>query len=237
VSVQPTGLAVDHLVVGAATLAEGVRWCETTLGVTPGPGGEHALMGTHNRLLNVATPDFPFAYLEIIAINPGAPGPEELRGPDHRRWFGLDHPALQHRLAQQGPQLLHWVARSTQLEAHHRAWLAAGLEPGIAVAASRQTPAGWLQWRLVLRPDGQTLHAGALPTLIEWQSLHPVHNMPPSGITLHRLQLRAALPKVATDLLQQPGLACLNGPGPALSAHFETPLGLKRIDSYTDPTA
>jgi hypothetical protein len=27
-------------------------------------------MGTHNRLLSVASPEFPAAYLEIIAINP-----------------------------------------------------------------------------------------------------------------------------------------------------------------------
>ena len=56
----------------AASLAEGVAWCEATLGVTPGPGGEHPLMGTHNRLLRIATADFPHAYLEIIAINPVA---------------------------------------------------------------------------------------------------------------------------------------------------------------------
>lgn len=30
-------LALDHLVVAAASLAQGVQWCETTLGVTPGP--------------------------------------------------------------------------------------------------------------------------------------------------------------------------------------------------------
>jgi uncharacterized membrane protein YphA (DoxX/SURF4 family) len=42
--------ALDHLVIMASTLAQGVAWCEATLGVTPGPGGEHPLMGTHNRL-------------------------------------------------------------------------------------------------------------------------------------------------------------------------------------------
>ena len=60
---------VDHLVVAAATLAQGVAWCEATLGLTPGPGGKHPLMGTHNRLLKIATAAFPEAYLEIIAID------------------------------------------------------------------------------------------------------------------------------------------------------------------------
>ena len=40
---------IDHLVIAANTLEEGVAWCERTLGITPGPGGEHPLMGTHNR--------------------------------------------------------------------------------------------------------------------------------------------------------------------------------------------
>ena len=48
-----TAAAVDHLVVAAATLADGVAWCERTLGVTPGPGGRHPLFGTHNRLLKI----------------------------------------------------------------------------------------------------------------------------------------------------------------------------------------
>ena len=42
---------VDHVVIAADTLERGVQWCEATLGVTPERGGEHALMGTHNRLL------------------------------------------------------------------------------------------------------------------------------------------------------------------------------------------
>ena len=60
---------LDHLVVMANTLDEGVAWCEATLGVTPGPGGEHPLMGTHNRLLRIDSDAFSRAYLELIAIN------------------------------------------------------------------------------------------------------------------------------------------------------------------------
>ena len=69
---------VDHLVVVAAALAEGVDWCERTLGVTPGPGGEHPLMGTHNRIFNISSPRHPRAYLEIIAINSGATRPDSI---------------------------------------------------------------------------------------------------------------------------------------------------------------
>ena len=45
-------LALDHLVVAARTLEEGVAWVESRLGIAMGPGGKHAAMGTHNRLLS-----------------------------------------------------------------------------------------------------------------------------------------------------------------------------------------
>src|SRR6478735_419898 len=70
---------IDHLVVAARTLDQGVQWCEATLGVTPGAGGEHPLMGTHNRLLRIATVQYPRAYLEIIAIDPAAQTPSRRR--------------------------------------------------------------------------------------------------------------------------------------------------------------
>ncbi|MFN6996241.1 MAG: VOC family protein, partial [Aquincola tertiaricarbonis] len=60
---------LDHLVVGARSLEEGAAWCEATFGIVPGPGGQHPLMGTHNRLLRLQGGDaFAQAYLEIIAI-------------------------------------------------------------------------------------------------------------------------------------------------------------------------
>jgi len=65
--------ALDHLVIAAATLDEGVAGCEATLGVTPAPGGRHALIGTHNRLLALGGEGFARACLEIIAIEPGTP--------------------------------------------------------------------------------------------------------------------------------------------------------------------
>ena len=64
--------AIDHLVIAAPTLAEGVDWCEQTLGVSPGPGGAHALFGTHNRLLRLAICSGQPCYLEIIAVDPAA---------------------------------------------------------------------------------------------------------------------------------------------------------------------
>ena len=41
---------IDHLVIAAHSLQQGVEWCESVLGVTPAAGGEHEKYGTHNRL-------------------------------------------------------------------------------------------------------------------------------------------------------------------------------------------
>jgi hypothetical protein len=216
-------LAVDHLVVAAATLAQGVAWCEAKLGVTPGPGGTHVLFGTHNRLLKIATPAFPLAYLEIIAVDPAAP-------PQRRaRWFGLDESALQQRLLQ-SPCLIHAVARTETLGAMRRALLAAGLDAGEPVQASRDTPHGRLAWQILVRSDGRLLCGGALPTLIQWEGMHPAARMPDAGLALQALTLNG-VPATARELLQLRGVQVQSGLGPALVATLATPLGTVTLES------
>ncbi|MDB5929849.1 MAG: hypothetical protein JWR60_1556, partial [Polaromonas sp.] len=161
---HPVQSQIDHLVVLASSLDKGVQWCETVLGVTPGPGGEHALMGTHNRLLSLASPAYPQAYLEIIAINPGA---ASTRPPGTRRWFDMDSPEMQQRLQAGGPQLGHIVARTARAPAGVAALAGLGLDRGEVLQAWRRTPLGLLHWNITVRQDGQRLFYGLLPTLIE----------------------------------------------------------------------
>jgi Glyoxalase-like domain len=194
-------VVLDHLIVAAASLSQGVAWCEATLGVTPGPGGQHPLMGTHNRLLKVATPAYPGAYLEIIAIDP------EAAPPQRARWFGLDDPALQKRL-HDGPQLIHLVARSTMLDMHRWGLITVGLKPGNPVAASRETPGGTLSWEILVADDGRLDCGGALPTLIQWKGPHPTERMPDSGVTLASLTLRGISDR-ARQVLRLPGVQVL----------------------------
>lgn len=189
---MPQALELDHLVVAAASLAEGVAWCEATLGITPGPGGEHALFGTHNRLFKVASASFPRAYFEIIAINPKA-----VPTRSGKRWFDLDDEALQARLKQNGPQLIHWVARTGDVTAATANWREQGVERGEVLQASRPTPNGVLEWHITVRPDGQRLMQGCLPTLIQWGATHPVDSMPDSGVTLQAFTLHAPAPPQA----------------------------------------
>jgi len=175
---------VDHLVVLAPSLDAGVSWCESILGVTPGPGGRHALMGTHNRLFSIAGPDFPLAYFEIIAIDPQAPPPGRWR------WFDMDDPALQARVQRDGPQLLHFVARVSDASAAVAALQAQGVEAGTVIEAARPTPQGLLRWQITVRDDGRRLYEGCLPTLIQWGTVHPVAAMAPRGATLAALEIQ-----------------------------------------------
>jgi hypothetical protein len=178
---------IDHLVVAARTLDEGVAWCEAALGVVPRPGGEHALFGTHNRLVRLACAQAPRAYLEIIALNPQA---TPTRPAGLKRWFDLDDPALKARLAQHGPQLVHWVASVPDVDAAAASLRALGIQRGPLIAATRPTPSGLLQWRITVRDDGRRLFDGALPTLIQWGETHPADAMPASGLALRGLSLR-----------------------------------------------
>ncbi|HSU22134.1 VOC family protein [Comamonadaceae bacterium OTU4NAUVB1] len=223
---------IDHLVVAARTLEEGVRWCEATLGVVPGPGGAHPLMGTHNRLLSIATEAFPRAYLEVIAIDPAQ---RPARGPGQHRWFDLDDAALQGGLARHGPRLVHFVARVPDARAALDA-LAAGathIDRGPLVAASRDTPAGRLTWKISVRDDGQRLFYGALPTVIEWGPVHPADTMPASGIALQALHVRhprAAVLREALDALGLADIAVRDG-APDLVAVLQTPRGIVTLAS------
>lgn len=173
---------IDHLVIGAATLDEGVDWCERVLGVTPQPGGQHPLMGTHNRLVNISGPLHPRCYLEVIAIDPQAPQP------GRPRWFDLDQPTLRQRLAE-GSGLIHWVARVPSLDAALAYWRSEGVDAGEAVEASR----GALRWRIALRADGRRLRREALPVLIEWGAAHPTDSLPDQGVQLLGFEARGGL--------------------------------------------
>ena len=178
----PAMLQLDHLVIDAGSLDAGTAWCERTLGITPQPGGRHTFMGTHNRLVSVASAHFPNAYAEIIAIDPAADAPL------HPRWFGLDDAELQ-RALRDAPQLIHWVARTADIGASTAALRAAGVEPGDVTAAERHTPRGLLRWQIGVRADGRCPLDGRLPTLIEWGDVHPCDALPASGLTLEEFRL------------------------------------------------
>ena len=217
---------IDHLVVAARTLDQGVQWCEATLGVTPRPGGQHVLMGTHNRLLRIATAQYPRAYLEILAIDPAA------AAPGRRRWFDLDDPALQHAV-QQLPRLVHFVASTGDATAALKALRRLGIERGPLVQAERLIPEGVLRWQISVRRDGQRLFYGGLPTLIQWGDIHPADAMADSGLALQSLHVshpRLADLQAAHSAIGLQGVGAEQGP-PNLVATLATPKGLVVLES------
>ena len=214
---------VDHLVVAAASLGQGAAWCEATLGVVPGPGGRHALFGTHNRLLRLDGPDFECCYLEIIAIDPEAPPPTR------SRWFGLDTAPLQAAVAAR-PRLVHVVARCDDVDAARTRIVAAGHDPGPVLEAGRDTPRGRLDWRITVPDDGRLAAAGALPTLLQWRGAHPTDAMPPSGLSLRALRLGGIAPALRAAYALH-GVAWSDRPAPALHALIATPGGDVPLES------
>lgn len=181
-------------------------------------------MGTHNRLLKIATEVHRTAYLEIIAINREAANPIPTGA---RRWFDMDDLALQARAAQHGPTLVHWVAGVPHIAASVNTLTTMDIDRGPVVQATRPTPHGLLQWQISVRPDGQRLFEGCLPTLIQWGETHPTHTMPDSGIRLTHLSVQHPQAKQLNAAYRAIGLADLvAAEGPArLCAHLQTPLG------------
>ena len=110
-------------------------------------------MGTHNRVFAIGSARHPRCYFEIIAIDPAAPAP------GRRRWFDLDDRALQARL-DQGPALVHWVARCADVRGACQSLRDLGVDRGEVIEAERDTPSGRLRWQIAVRTDGQRLFVG-----------------------------------------------------------------------------
>jgi hypothetical protein len=202
----------DHLVVAAATLEEGETYLESRLGVRPQRGGKHLAMGTHNSLLKLG----PQRYIEVIAIDP------EATPPAHPRWFALDTAALQAAISER-PRLVHWVARTGDIEAARRAM---AVDPGAVLEMTR----GPFEWRITVPADGSLPAGGVLPTLIQWNAArHPTDSLPDNALRLVALAgahpqpgvIRSALAALAlADTLQVTYAA-----QPRVGAMLRTPRG------------
>jgi hypothetical protein len=207
--------AIDHLVVACADLDQGADRLARQLGVAPQPGGRHATMATHNRLLKLGSR----CYLELIAIDPAA------RPPARPRWFALDQPAVRERAAAM-PFLHTWVAATDYLTD------AADLVPQLGTI----TPftRGRFAWRFTLTDDGAMPFDGLLPALIQWEAdgegnvAHPTDVLPDSGCSLLTLALthpRADELRALFRALRISGPVELAAGGPAIGARLRTPGG------------
>jgi hypothetical protein len=205
---------LDHLVIAAASLAEGRDWVEARLGVSAAGGGSHASMGTHNALWGMGD-----CYLEVIAVDPDGVRPER------PRWFGFDDPEVQARLAG-GPCLVTWAVSVSDIAALH-------------APVPCHPPEGFarddLRWQVVLPEAAALPLGGAWPLTIRWtEGLHPAKRLPDQGLRLERLEIagagvdeaQAALGSVEGPVVFAPG----DGPV-RLSAVIGTPGGVVSLSA------
>jgi len=207
---------IDHIVVTAPSLDAGADYVREALGVAPRPGGEHARMGTHNRLLRLGE----HLYLEVIAVNPSAPSP------GRPRWFGMDDAEAMRAL-----RLATWVARSDDIRA---AVAAASLPLGTVEPMSR----GTVEWLISVRQDGSLLLGGVAPAVIQWpEGVHPADGLKDSGCSLVALEAFHPQPEELRDVLRSIDfhddlLKISPAPAagaPCLAASIATPSGPRRI--------
>ena len=154
--------SLDHLMWGAADLAEGMAEIRRLFDADPIPGGAHPGLGTRNALLGLADG----RYLEIIAPDPD----QRPSGGFAAALADLAHPAL-----------ITWALRSRDLPGIARQLSAAGNETRGPVPTRRTTPDGTeLAWELLF-PRGHDFGA-LMPFFIDWRDgAHPADDLKPAG--------------------------------------------------------
>lgn len=206
---------IDHIVVAAASLQQGVDYLHTTLGIDIPKGGVHRTMGTHNHLMQLGND----AYLELIAIDPDG------ETPPHPRWFNLDT-AMMRATIRHKPRLITWVMNTDDIK---QLVDAVDFDLGFPTALSRDR----LEWEIALTDDGRLLADGMLPYCIQWHSKpHPARGMADTGCLLQSLTIHHNRPRWLTDRLDAMGASHLvdveplpDNKTPYLSATIDTPGG------------
>ena len=159
--------ALDHLIVAASSLADGVDYLARLTGVAPRPGGKHVAMGTHNALLRLGDR----IYLEVLAVDPDGVKPAR------PRWFDLDDPTLQAEL-RECPRLIAWAARTDDIDG-------AVARCPVPLGPVHPFERGEYRWRITIPDDGKRPANGLAPTLIQWDvAAHPADALPESGVAL-----------------------------------------------------
>ena len=205
---------IDHLVVTAPSLAAGAEYVQEALGVSLQPGGEHATMGTHNRLLKLGEA----LYLEVLSVNPAA------AAPTRPRWFQLDEVD-----AVQAARLATWVVRTSDIKA---ALAASPVVSGYAMPMTRDD----LSWQISLPRNGSLPLQGIAPTIIQWQGHHPASRLTDLGCSFLRLEAFHPRAQKVRQMLQAIGFqgefsvtASPPGVPPRLIAHIRTPAGARQL--------
>lgn len=206
---------LDHIVIAAEDLQQGVDYVRKLLGVDIPRGGKHANMATHNHVMQLGND----AYLEVIAIDRNG------QAPRHPRWFALDSALMRADLRKQ-PRLVTWVMNTADLGGLVER---VDFDIGIPAKLSRDD----LSWEFALPDDGRLLGDGALPYCIQWHSSpHPSRAMADTGCLLQELTIYHNRPhwlNERLDTLEASHLvhveALPDNKTPYLEATIDTPTG------------
>jgi len=201
-------VALDHLILGAASLAEGLAYVRETFDVDARIGGRHPGAGTENAVIALGGR----TYLEVLAPVPG----EELA------------PGLEALLALARPVLWGWALGTDDAGALAARADALGIVRTPVADGDRRRPDGtFVRWRNLAV---QLALGEAAPFFIEWSPdcAHPSEDAPAAGVvralTVHHPDpdaARAALSRLGFDV------DVARADAPALSAEIETNAGVR----------
>ena len=189
---------IDHIVIGTSNLKLGTIALESKLSHQFSLGGEHKIMGTHNKLLKLQSN----IYLEVIAKNPNV---DKLTRP---RWFSLDENNIIEKI-KDTPRALCWVLEVENIEDTVKN---CGYNPGEILQLSRNS----MNWKVTVPPDGKLIDNGILPILIEWnKDQHPSKKLSNSSVSLNKISLYHQDPKkikkIISNLIQSDFIQVLEG--------------------------
>jgi hypothetical protein len=210
-------LKLDHIIVIAPTLIEGVSHVQNCLDLEVPFGTRHDYMGTHNHRLQLGNT----VYLEIVALDP------EGTEPGRPRWFGLDNQEKVRSDWNEGRRLRGWVASTDAID---------------SVVSTRRAifgdkvplPAANPAFDFAIPEDGSLPLDGAAPSIIDHRG-EPTSmvSIPDLGARLRSLTLEhpnsAAIETLYRELSIDRPPAIIQAPKIRYRAQIETPTGLKEL--------
>lgn len=225
---------LDHILLGASDLDEGIAWMEQRCGVRAVHGGVHPGRGTRNALLSLGS-EGARRYLEIIAPDSVQTKPNQSQRKSARTQGEnnstqqLAGPISADELSKlKEPKLLRWVVHTSDIDAIAKTATLAGMTFNGPRDGSRARPDGkTVRWKtLMLENDFGRL----LPFFIEWdpQSIHPSQDSP-KGCRLERFVVRPSVNQahVVADAFAKLDLNVMFEPAeaPGLRAQISSPKG------------
>ena len=204
---------IDHILIGVASLDEGIRAFERATGVAAVRGGRHPSRGTENALVSLGHG----AYIEIIAPQANA-APNE---------FVTQLRALRE------PVVVGWAVHVVDAGDAAKRLAAAGFTPTKPQPGSRVTPQGaTLEWTTfgVEKPQIATA-----PFFIQWgaKTTHPSLTSP-GGCTMTSFQISDPAGDQLSQLLDALGVKADIRTGEHPRMHLAIRCG-KRTASYDSP--